>query len=139
MAVLKADGRFENLADRETVEAAIEKLQQTKKGDLKDLKAKVFFAPTLEVLIDFCQQDVRFARAVLKEDKNLVDCLAGIAKGVGSACSDLDVYRKAVQYWLSDAEISMQLSIYFTSEEKTDDATKTGFARSAMVLNLLDF
>lgn len=137
MAVLDSSGIFANRSDQQVAEAAIEKLHQTKKGDLKDAKAKAFFQPTLEILIDFCQQDVRFAHAVLDEKKNLAECLNSISKTVGSAFSDLDVYRKAVQYYLPDAQISMQISIYLGSE--TVKKAEPSKASSSMILNLFDF
>ena len=139
MAILDTKGIFRNNNDQVKIDAAIAKLEETKKRDLKDTKAKVFFQPTLEVLIDFCQQDVRFADAVLRDGKSLPDCLAQIAKGAGSSISDLDVYRKAVQYYLPDAQISMQLSIFFGSDVKPEAAPEPVKKKPSMILNLLDF
>ena len=139
MAVLDAKGIFRNNNDQVKIDAAIAKLEEIKKSDLKDTKAKVFFQPTLEVLIDFCQQDVRFADAVLRDGKSLLECLAQIAKGSGSSISDLDVYRKAVQYYLPDAQIFMQLSIFLGSDVKADAAPEPVKKKPSMILNLLDF
>ena len=139
MAVLDTKGIFRSNDDQAKIDAAIAKLEETKKSDLKDTKAKAFFQPTLEVLIDFCQQDVRFADAVLRDGKSLPECLAQIAKGVGSSISDLDVYRKAVQYYLPDAQISMQLSIFFGSDVKPEAAPEPVKKKPSMILNLLDF
>lgn len=139
MAVLDTKGIFCNNNDQVKIDAAIAKLEETEKSDLKDIVARVIFQPTLEVLIDFCQQDVRFADAVLRDGKSLPECLAQIAKGVDRSISDLEVYRKAVQYYLPDAQISMQLSIFFGSDVKPETAPEPVKKKPAMILNLLDF
>ena len=139
MPVLDPKGAFSAKNCRQTVEAALERLEQTSKSEIKDHKAKVFYQPTLEVLSDFCRQDERFAEAVLQKEGTFRDCLAAVSKGVGSAVSDLDVYRKAVQYYLPDAQITMQLSIYLGAGEKQAPAPEASKKRGYMTLNLLDF
>ena len=139
MAVLDTKGIFRSNDDQTKIDAAIAKLEETEKSDLKDIIARVFFQPTLEVLIDFCQQDVRFADAVLRDGKSFSGCLAQIAKGVDRSISDLDVYRKAVQYYLPDAQVSMQLSIFFGSDVKPETTPELVKKKPSMILNLLDF
>ena len=139
MPVIDPKGAFGTTNCRQTVEAAVARLEESKKGEIKDYKAKVFYQPTLEVLSDFCRQDERFAEAVLQNEGSFCDCLSAVSKGVGSAVSDLDVYRKAVQYYLPDAQITMQMSIYLGAEEKQSPAPEAPKKRGYMILNFLDF
>ena len=39
------------------------------------------------------------------------DCMKAVAKGVGASISDLEAYRKAVQFYFPGAEIRMQMTI----------------------------
>lgn len=90
-------------------EQALEKLKTesasvrgNKEGAMKDAVRK-----TLE---DFCRQDEEFAQAVV-QGGSFADCMAGVAKGVGTHISDIEAYRRAVQFYFSGAEIRVQMSV----------------------------
>lgn len=61
-------------------------------------------------LADFCRQDDEFAQAVAQNDKTLSDCAASVMKGAGNSISDLEVYRKGVQFYFPGSEIHMSLT-----------------------------
>lgn len=63
-----------------------------------------------DALAIFCLQDEEFAQAVL-QGGSFSDCMAAVAKGVGSSISDVDAYRKAVQFYFPGADIRFQMSI----------------------------
>lgn len=63
-----------------------------------------------DALVDFCRQDEEFAQAVA-QGGSFADCVAAVVKGVGSSISDLEAYRRAVQFYFPDADIKMQMSI----------------------------
>ena len=67
-------------------------------------------AAVAEALKDFSRQDAEFAQAIV-QGGSFADCMKAVAKGVGTAISDLDAYKKAVQFYFPGAKIRMQLFI----------------------------
>ena len=65
-----------------------------------------------DALIEFCYQDEEFAQAVVQSDKGLGECIETVLKGHGSCISDLEVYRKAVEFYFPGATVSMILKIH---------------------------
>lgn len=89
-------------------EAAIEKLQ----GGMKDVtgqKEKAVAKPVVEALADFCRQSDEFSEAVTETGKCLRECLDEIMRGVGSSISDIEVYRRAVAFWMPGYTVQMQM------------------------------
>lgn len=93
-------------------EQAIRKLEEElKEFKSTDNKAKAVKSAVADALKSFCEQDDEFAQAVVQNDKSLSDCCNGIMKGVGNCISDLDVYKKAVKFYFSGADIKMTMKI----------------------------
>lgn len=46
-----------------------------------------------DALLEFCRQNEEFAQAVVQGGA-FPDCMAAVAKGVGSSISDLEAYRR---------------------------------------------
>ena len=70
----------------------------------------VICEPVRECLSDFCEQNDEFAQAVA-QGGSFHDCLKACAKGIGQACSDLDVYKRAVQFYFKGADVHMKLTV----------------------------
>ena len=99
-----------------------------------DRKASAMAPAVKEALLSFCRQDEEFAQAVA-QGGSFKDCMAAVAKGVGSSISDLEAYRKAVRFYFPGAEIRMTMSIdLIGAAELPAPEKKTG-----IVLNLEDF
>ena len=64
----------------------------------------------LETLKTFCLQDQEFAQAVA-QGGSFSACMKAVADGVGSSISDLDAYKRAVQFYFPGAQIRMQMTI----------------------------
>lgn len=73
---------------------------------------KVFAEPVLTALENFIGQDEEFARAVYQNSQTFSDCLKAVVKDVGSAISDLDVYRRAVRFYFPGAEIEFCMKLH---------------------------
>lgn len=73
-------------------------------------KEKVMAGAVLAVIKDFCLQDEEFAQAVV-QGGTFADCMKTVAAGVGNAISDIDAYKKAVQFYFPGAEIKVQMTI----------------------------
>lgn len=116
---------------------ALEKLEK-EKGAVSGQKETVMKGAVLAAIQDFCRQDAEFAQAVV-QGGTFKDCMTAVAKGVGTSISDLDAYKKAVQFYFPGAKVKMQLSIDLIGDaagEDTEDSTPAG---GDLVLNLSDF
>lgn len=80
-------------------------------------------------LEDFCRQDEEFAQAVA-QGGSFESCMKVVAKGCSTSLSDLEAYRRAVQFYFPGAEIRFQMAIDLCGEAEEHPGT---------VLNLADF
>ena len=93
-------------------------------------KESVIAGPTAETLISFCKQNDEFAQAVA-QGKSFAECIKYICKGISDACSDIEVYRKAAEFYFPGAVVDFQMSIRMSQyEDKTDNIIS---------LDLIDF
>lgn len=112
---------------------AIEKT--TKENDqVKGQKERIMAGAVLSAIHDFCIQNQTFAKAVA-EGGSFAECMNAVAKGTGTSISDLDAYRKAVAFYLPDADIEMQLLIKLPSKESVEVERSEN---RAIILNLMD-
>ena len=103
---------------------AAEKLEKEKPG-VKGQKESAMAPAVMAALKDFSQQSEEFAQAVVKGG-SFVRCMTEVAKGIGYAISDLDVYKRAVEFYFPGAEIKMELTIYLKDETDTEDKGTSG-------------
>ena len=114
--------------------------------DVSDIKGRYqqAIAPeTAKALISFCGQEKEFEQAVEQSGKTFQECLDTVVKGIGRSISDIDVYRKAVQFYFEGAEVQfiMKINLYGNSEAPPITVRKGG-KKSALNLSfdsLLDF
>lgn len=91
---------------------AIEKLNKELKGfKSNDRYAKAVKTEVATTLKIFCQQDEEFAQAIVQTDKTLSDCCETIMKGTGNSVSDIEVYKKAVNFYFAGADIKVTMEI----------------------------
>lgn len=76
------------------------------------------------VLCDACDQSEEFASVIYEFKRTLKDCLVDIMKGAGNAISDIDVYRKAIQFYFPNSEINCVTTITLTGEPPSLDEVK---------------
>lgn len=101
------------------VSKAIEKIE----GGLSSVKGQkegVVKRPVADALICFCRQQEEFAQAVVQSEKTFADCVAHVVKGCGQSLSDLDAYRKAVEFWFPGAIVDMVLTIRMSEFEEPE-------------------
>lgn len=121
---------------------AVQKLAD-EKGKVAGNKEKAMAGAVFAAIKDFCLQDEEFAQAVV-QGGSFADCMKKVAAGVGQSISDLDAYKKAVQFYFPGAEVRMQLTIDLigkaAGKDKLKEQTKS-LAESApsLVLNLADY
>lgn len=115
-------------------ELAIAKLDK----ELKELKSvderiAVMKQPVHDALVEFCRQDAEFAQAVM-QGGTFDACMTAVAKGVGPSISDLDAYRRAVQFYFPGADIRMQMTVDLCASVRGDEPPR----KQAVVLDLFD-
>lgn len=88
---------------------AVSKLT-SERNVISDRREKVMAPAVLETLKTFCLQDQEFAQAVA-QGGSFSACMKAVADGVGSSISDLDAYKRAVQFYFPGAQIRMQMTI----------------------------
>ena len=98
---------------------AIEKTTAERK-EVKGQRESIMADSVLDMIHEFCIQSEDFARAVA-EGGTFAECMAAVAKGVGNSISDIDAYKKAVQFYFPGAEIQVQMQII---TEKKQEGTK---------------
>ena len=97
---------------------AIEKTTAERK-EVKGQRESIMADPVLDMIHEFCIQSEDFAQAVA-EGGTFAACMAAVAKGVGNSISDIDAYKKAVQFYFPGAEIQVQMQIF--TEKKQESA-----------------
>lgn len=84
------------------------------KADLKNAKLgsheKAVQSAVEKALADFCGQNAEFEQAVL-QGGSFADCLKACVKGVKGSISDLEVYRRAVEFYFPTAEVRMAMTL----------------------------
>lgn len=90
-------------------EQAEDRLEREYK-EVKGTKETAMKGAVRDTLLEFCRQDEEFARAVV-QGGHFADCMAAVSKGVTSALSDLEAYRRAVSFYFPGAEIRMSMKI----------------------------
>lgn len=73
-------------------------------------KERVMADAVLDAIKEFCRQEPEFAQAVVQSG-SFADCMKKVADGVGGSISDLEAYKKAVQFYFPGAVVNMQLTI----------------------------
>lgn len=109
-------------------------------GKIHENKAKVMAPYVRDALLNFAKQNEEFAQAVV-QGGDFAACMAAVAKGVGSSISDIDAYKKAVQFYFDGAQIHMELRIQLEPDEGSvpTPASAPEKKGGGMTLSLDDF
>jgi hypothetical protein len=123
-----------------TVEMTEQAIQRIEK-ELKDISTGsgavgIMKKPVADTLISFCKQDEEFSQAIVQSDKTFGKCMDNVASGVGSGISDLDAYRKAVQFYFPGADIRVKMTIDLCASVNDGEEDEP---KDAIVLDLADF
>lgn len=94
----------------EWYEQAKSKLEAEKSSGSYDRYAGAMKNAVCEALDGFCRQDAEFAQAVVQGGR-FADCMKAVAKGCGSSISDLEAFRRAVQFYFPGADVRFQMSV----------------------------
>ena len=91
-------------------------IKEKLKGQGNSRRSRLIAEPVREALIEFCRQSDEFAQTIEQSDKTFDECMSAVTKGSKECLSDLDAYRKAVQFYFSTADISFHMTINLSSD-----------------------
>lgn len=117
-------------------ELAIKKLDEELKAIKGDRYVSVMKGAVHDALVSFCEQDAEFAQAVV-QGGTFADCMKAVANNCGSALSDLEAYRRAVQFYFPGADIRMQMSVNLCASVETEEPEELP-EKKKVVLDLFD-
>lgn len=103
----------------DVVQAAVKKITDGTK-EVKGSKEGAVKSAVCDALVSFCDQSEDFARAVVDTGKCMAECLTEIMKDVGSSISDVEVYRRAVAFWMEGAEVRAEIRIVLPDAKSPD-------------------
>ena len=113
---------------------AYEKLKK-ETAAVKGRKEQAMAGAVMDAMHCFCQQEAEFAQAVV-QGGSFGECMKRVASGVGNSISDLDAYKKAVEFYFPGAEVRMQLTIALAGAAEADPQPDNGAEQQKTVLNL---
>lgn len=106
---------------------SIEKLEAVRKkldkesADITGNKEKAMMSSVKTALISFCKQESEFAQAILESKQTFKDCMSAVAKNSGNCLSDLEAYRRAVQFYFPGADIEFKMKIDLCASVNSKD------------------
>lgn len=118
------DARLEKNAHPGIVSSAIKKLDEEEKSFIGGFKAKLIFPHVCKTLRGFIDEDDRFAEVFANTARTVSECCAAIVDKSGDALSDLEVYRKAVQFYFPNADVEFKMNVRITGDAPTEEEMK---------------
>ena len=119
-------------------ELAIQKLhKELKELKTTDQKINAMKQAVHDALVEFCAQNGEFAQAVV-QGGTFADCMAAVAKNVGASISDLEAYRRAVQFYFPGADIRAQMTVNLCASVEQDAPEQADKPAAPVVLDLFD-
>ena len=82
--------------------------------------AKSVQSYVLRTLLGFVGQEPRFAEVVCNTQRTFSECCAAVVNNAGEVLSDLETYRRAVQFYFPNAEVSFSMNIKLTGAPPTE-------------------
>lgn len=118
------------------MEQARQKLAEEEKNFRGGQMEKVVYREVSKTLQNFCENE-RFASAILESRKTLSDCCKTILSDVkGNAISDIETYKRAVEFYFPTATILFKMEICLNEQE--EEARKAAGKPSGNIVSLLD-
>lgn len=120
--------------------SAKKKLETERKSGKYDRYAAVMKDAVCDALDGFCRQDGEFAQAVV-QGGTFEDCMKAVARNCGNAISDLEAFRRAVQFYFPGADVRFQMSVDLcASVEGEEEAAPLPAPKAGRkILSLADF
>ena len=109
-----------------------EQLKSFKGGQKETAVSK----PVADVLINFCN-DERFAQAICMSQETLSSCCKAIMSDVKNSISDIEVYKRAVEFYFPTATVLFKMEICLDAQEELE---RSALEKSSdNIVSILDF
>lgn len=119
-------------------EQAKEKLRNEAASGRFSNRGAVMKSAVLNAMVEFCDQNEEFARAVLSGGA-LDRCMKHVEAGIkGNAISDLDVCRRAAEFYFPGCRVQFRMEICM-SEYEQQECKQELKDTERCILNLSDF
>lgn len=100
------------------MDIAKEKIKKERTEIKGNQYAKAVAPFVADALLTFIDENNAFAAAVANSEKTLSDCCKEITNGAQSYLSDLEVYKRAVQFYLPKAELRCEMRVELPEDHK---------------------
>ena len=97
------------------------KLESENKAFKGSREARAVRDYILKTLICFADQEPRFAEVICNTKRTFSECCAAVVHNAGGMISDLDAYRRAVQFYFPNAEVEFIMNVKLTGAVPTAD------------------
>lgn len=98
---------------------AKEKIDAEDKAFRGGRKEQVIHTHVARTLRAFCDEEPHFAEVLVKTKRTLSECCAYIVDGSDNALSDLEAYRRAVQFYFPHADVEFKMLVRLTGTPPT--------------------
>lgn len=95
------------------------KLESENKAFKGSREARAVRDYILKTLIYFADQEPRFAEVVCNTKRTFAECCAAVVDNAGNMISDLEAYRRAVQFYFPNAEVEFVMNVKLTGAAPT--------------------
>ena len=106
------------------VSAASKKLDEEEKAFVGSGRAKMIFPHVVKTLRGFIEEDVSFAVVFANTVRTVSECCAAVVDKSGDVMSDLEVYRKAVQFYFPNADVEFKMNVRITGAAPSEEEMK---------------
>lgn len=119
---------------------AINKLnEEFKQATKMSRKADAVKEYVLEALIIFCEQNEEFARAIVQTKQTIAQCIEETVNKCGNSISDIEVYKRAVEFYFHGATVKFNMTIDLGDEGFSNKQTSKSGELTLSLDGLLDF
>lgn len=106
-------------------EQAFEKLDKEYNTGELSRKGKAVGGAVIKTLKMFCGQEDEFAQAIAQTDKTVAECIGYTVKECGNSVSDIEVYKRAAEFYFPGAKVHMTLTLDLTGDAAAPDNAVT--------------
>lgn len=91
------------------IQQALDKIDRQTRNVKLSPKANAVKTAVADVLRSFCEQNSEFAQAVVQSGKTVGDCIEYTVSECGNSISDIDVFRRAAEYFFAGATVRFEM------------------------------
>lgn len=101
---------------------ALERLKKEEKEAAKvNRYTGVMTSAVKRQLEEFCRQDEEFSQAIV-QGGSFTECMKAVTKNVGTSISDVEAYKRAVQFYFPGAEVRVKMWVDLVGQAKVNVA-----------------